>query len=92
VSTSEHRTPRTTIDHVEVGDQAPHIREVAMSTTGPEQPSSKTLPIPSIQDIFGDTPPLQSAEDLAQEGIFVDDNEVDDFLTDLYAMRRTDVA
>jgi hypothetical protein len=62
-----------------------------VSTTDPRQPSPTTPVIPSIRDIFGDTPPLQSAEDLAAEGIF-DDGEVDEFLTDLYATRRADIA
>jgi hypothetical protein len=62
-----------------------------VSTTDPHRPSTTTQVIPSIQDIFGDTAPLQSAEDLAAEGIF-DDDEVDEFLTDLYTMRRADIA
>ncbi len=44
-----------------------------MSTTDPQQPATKPPPVPSIQDIFGDTPPLESAEDLAREGIFDDE-------------------
>lgn len=62
-----------------------------MSTTDPQQPAAKQPPAPSIQDIFGDSPPLQSPEDLARDGIF-DDGEVEEFIADLYAMRRSDVA
>jgi hypothetical protein len=61
-----------------------------VSTTDPHQPAAKPL-VPSVEDIFGDSAPLQSAEDLAHAGIF-DDGEVEDFIADLYAMRRSDVA
>ena len=47
--------------------------------------------VPSVEDIFGDSAPLRSAEDLAHAGIF-DDGEVEEFIADLYAMRRSDVA
>ncbi|MHA6784678.1 hypothetical protein ACVGOW_27325 [Pseudonocardia saturnea] len=62
-----------------------------MSTTDPHQPAAKQPPVPSVEDIFGDSAPLQSAEDLAHTGIF-DDGEVEEFIVDLYAMRRSDVA
>lgn len=65
--------------------------EHTVSTTDPQQPAIKRPPIPSLDDIFGDSEPLQSAEDLAQDGIF-DDGEVEEFIADLYAMRRSDVA
>src|SRR4051794_13039643 len=51
-----------------------------VSTTDPQQPSPTTPVTALIRDIFGDTPPLESAEDLAADGIF-DDGEVDEFLT-----------
>jgi hypothetical protein len=51
----------------------------------------KRPPTPSLDDIFGNSEPLRSAEDLAQDGIF-DDGEVEEFIADLYAMRRSDVA
>lgn len=44
---------------------------------------------PSIEDVVGDTTTLQSAEDLARDGIF---GEGEEFIADLYAMRRSDVA
>ena len=61
-----------------------------MSTTDPHQ-ATKRPPTPSLDDIFGNSAPLRSAEDPAQDGIF-DDGEVDEFIADLYAMRRSDVA
>jgi hypothetical protein len=66
-------------------------KEHIVSTTDPQQPATKRPPIPSLDDIFGDSEPLRSAEDLAQDGIF-DDGEVEEFIADLYAMRRSDVA
>jgi hypothetical protein len=65
--------------------------EHTVSTTDPRLPAAKRSPIPSLEDIFGDSAPLRSAEDLAQDGIF-DDGEVEEFIADLYAMRRSDVA
>jgi hypothetical protein len=62
-----------------------------MSTTDPRRPATKRPPTPSLDDIFGNSEPLRSAEDLAQDGIF-DDGEVDEFIADLYAMRRSDIA
>ncbi len=62
-----------------------------MSTTDPHQPAAKQPPVPSVEDIFGDSTPLRAAEDLAQAGIF-DDGEVEEFIADLYATRRSDVA
>ena len=66
-------------------------KEHMVSTTDPQQRATKRPPIPSLEDIFGDSAPLRSAEDLAQDGIF-DDGEVEEFIADLYAMRRSDVA
>jgi hypothetical protein len=63
----------------------------AVSTTDPQQPATKQSNVPSIKDIFGDSAPLLAAEDLAHTGIF-DDGEVEEFIADLYAMRRSDVA
>ncbi|MDN5760529.1 MAG: hypothetical protein L0H59_18745 [Tomitella sp.] len=61
-----------------------------VSTTDPHPPAKQPL-VPSVEDIFGDSAPLRSADDLAHAGIF-DDGEVEEFITDLYAMRRSDVA
>jgi hypothetical protein len=77
-----HAAPREHLDRRE---------EHTVSTTDPQQPATKQPPIPSLEDIFGNSEPLRSSEDLAQDGIF-SDGEVDEFIADLYAMRRSDVA
>lgn len=61
-------------------------------STNPE-PSSTQRPGGrlSVDELFATAQPIRSADDLAHEGIF-DDDEIDDFLADLYAMRRSDVA
>lgn len=59
-----------------------------MSDAGhPAQPGGSRL---SVDELFRDTEPVRSAEDLAREGIFAE-GEVEEFLADLYAMRRSDV-
>lgn len=45
----------------------------------------------SVEDLFADTEPVHSAQDLAREGVF-DDDELTAFLSDLYAARHTDLA
>ena len=62
-----------------------------VSTTDPRQPSTTPPSTPSVEEIFGDSAPLHTAEDLAHPGIF-DDGEVEEFIADLYTMRRSDVA
>ncbi len=62
-----------------------------MSTTDPQQPAIKRSTMPTLEDIFGNSEPLRSAEELTQDGIF-DDGEVEEFIADLYVMRRSDVA
>jgi hypothetical protein len=44
-----------------------------------------------VEDVFAGAEPVRSAADLARDGVF-DDDEITDFLSDLYAMRRSDVA
>lgn len=63
---------------------------VTVSTADREQPAARQPPTPSVEDIFGDSAPLRSAEDLARAGIV--DDEVEVFIADLYAMRRSDIA
>lgn len=46
---------------------------------------------PSVEELFRDIAPIRSAEDLARDGIF-EDGEVEQFLTDLRAMRHADSA
>ena len=55
------------------------------SETGAERPGT------TADDVFHGSEPVTKAEDLARNGVF-DDGEVEQFLTDLYAMRRSDVA
>ena len=61
-------------------------------TTNDHQPSAEARhPVPNIDELFSTTEPVHTAADLARDGIFEDD-EIDEFLTDLYNMRRADVA
>ena len=53
--------------------------------------SARRRAIASVDELFRDAAPVRSAEDLAEDGVF-DDDEVQDFLTDLGEMRRADVA
>ncbi|MBW0119443.1 hypothetical protein [Pseudonocardia abyssalis] len=62
-----------------------------VSTTDPHPPAARQPLVPSIEDIVGDSAPLRSADDLAQAGL-VDDGGAEEFIADLYAMRRSDVA
>ncbi len=57
----------------------------------PERPLPPSGPRPSVDELFGATEPVRSAEDLARDGVFAE-GEVEEFLADLYAMRRSDVA
>lgn len=45
----------------------------------------------SVDELFRDVP-VQSVEDLACEGIFDTDEELDEFLEYIYAARRADLA
>jgi hypothetical protein len=47
--------------------------------------------IATVDELFRDAVPVRSAEDLAEDGVF-DDGELDEFLADLGAMRRADIA
>jgi len=44
----------------------------------------------AIDELFGHVP-VQSARDLACDGIFDTDEEVDEFIAHVYATRRSDV-
>jgi hypothetical protein len=69
---------------------AGHLEEVAMTTNDSQRPNHRRASMPTVDDVFGASNPIQSAEDLAHNGVF-DDGEVEQFLADLYAMRRSDV-
>jgi len=45
----------------------------------------------SVDELFEGAAPVRSAEDLAEYGVF-DDGELEEFLADLGAMRRADLA
>jgi hypothetical protein len=63
-----------------------------MTTSDPHRPARPPLPTPTtVDDLFEASEPVRKAEDLARDGVF-DDGEVEEFLADLYALRRTDVA
>lgn len=62
-----------------------------MTTNGADQPVPRSGSLPSVDELFRDSEPLHSGEDLARDGVF-DEGEVDEFLADLYAMRRADLA
>ena len=60
-----------------------------MTNSGPQW-QSRSRPVSSaIDDIFGASEPVRTGEDLARDGIF-DTGELEEFLADLYAMRRSD--
>jgi hypothetical protein len=65
--------------------------EVPTVTTNGAEPVPPGRPRPSIEDLFQDGVPVRSADDLAREAV-VDEGEVEEFLADLYAMRRADLA
>jgi hypothetical protein len=46
----------------------------------------------SLDELFRDVPPLRSADDLACDGVFDTDEELDEFLTYTYADRRANLA
>lgn len=62
-----------------------------MTTNDSQRPNRRQAARPTVDDVFGASEPIQKAEDLARSGIF-DDGEVEQFLADLYVMRRSDVA
>jgi hypothetical protein len=47
--------------------------------------------VASVDELFEGAAPVRSAEDLAEHGVF-DDGELEEFLADLGAMRRADLA
>jgi hypothetical protein len=45
----------------------------------------------SADELFADSAPVSTVDDLAHEGVF-DDGELEEFLADLAALRRADLA
>jgi hypothetical protein len=60
-------------------------------TTQPGTTPSGRRAAPTVDELFAGSMPIASADDLARDGVF-DDEELDEFLTDLRTMRNSDVA
>jgi len=65
-------------------------KEAAMTTQPGPTPSPRKAP--TVDEIFARAKAVDSIDELAQDGIFEDDAELDDFLTDLRRMRRSSIA
>lgn len=57
-----------------------------MTTSSVPTPDAHGADRRSIDEVFASIPPVRSADDLARDGVF-DDDELDEFLADLRAMR-----
>ena len=55
-------------------------------------PSPSPGPAPTVDEIFANATAVASIDELAQDGIFEDAAEVDEFLADLRQMRRSSIA
>ncbi len=62
-----------------------------MTTSDSPRPAQPHPAVPTVDDLFDASEPVRKAEDLARNGVF-DDGEVEQFLADLHAMRRSNVA
>lgn len=62
-----------------------------MTTDGSSYTGPPHRTTPALEELFEGNEPVEKAEDLARAGVF-EDGEVEEFLDDLYAMRRSDVA
>lgn len=71
--------------------RCPTTEEPPPVSTHPEPAPTARAGRPSLDALFADAQPIGSADDLARAGVF-DDSEIDEFLTDLYAMRRSNLA
>jgi hypothetical protein len=60
-----------------------------MTKCGPQRQPQSRPASSEIDDIFGASESVRTAEDLARDGVF-GTGEVEEFLADLYAMRRSD--
>jgi hypothetical protein len=61
-----------------------------MTTSDSPHPAQPYRAAPTVDDLFDASKPVMRAEDLARNGVF-EEGEVEQFLADLYAMRRSDV-
>jgi hypothetical protein len=57
----------------------------------PERPDSGRVPVAELARRQG-VPPIGSAADLERAGVFESDEELEEFLSDLYASRRSGLA
>ncbi|MGE5829988.1 MAG: hypothetical protein ACM30G_16750 [Micromonosporaceae bacterium] len=57
----------------------------------PEWPPAEHLPVEELARRQG-VPPLSSADDLVEPGLFESEQELEEFLADLYASRRAGMA
>jgi hypothetical protein len=64
--------------------------EAAMTARPGPTPSSG--PSPTVDEIFVNAKAVAGIDELAQDGIFEDDAELDDLLADLRRMRRSSIA
>ncbi|MBN9739174.1 MULTISPECIES: hypothetical protein [unclassified Pseudonocardia] len=55
-------------------------------------PTPSPRPASTVDEIFANAKAVSNVDELAQDGIFEDDAELDDFLADLRRMRRSSVA
>jgi hypothetical protein len=62
-----------------------------MTANSADHSGRRGYSVVSADDLFQGSAPIQSAEDLAADGVF-DDGELEEFLADLAAMRRADLA
>lgn len=68
--------------------QEPALEVLIVTMSSAEHPPGPGGAGPSIDELFGGTEPVRGAQDLAREGVFAQ-GEVEEFLADLYAMRRS---
>jgi hypothetical protein len=62
-----------------------------VTTHSAGQPAHRNGPAPSIEELFRDSAPVLSEDDLARPGIFAD-GEVEELIADLRRMRRADLS
>lgn len=68
--------------------QSRRLEVLIVTMSSAEHPPRPGRSRPSIDELFGGTEPVRGAQDLAREGVFAP-GEVEEFLADLYAMRRS---
>jgi hypothetical protein len=79
-----------------VGQLSGQGEEVDVMTSGnaeriPDRPASGHVPVAELARRQG-VSPISSVSDLERAGVFESDEELEDFLSDLYASRRSGLA